>query len=201
VRSMLARVTEPAGSPSSSSPSPRRWRTRANALTVLRLAAAPGCALAVACSLHGTALALFALAVATDLADGRVARRYGEVSAFGGAFDHATDATFASLGVFAVALRGEAPLVLAPLIAAAFLQYLLDSRALQGETLRASLLGRYNGIAYFVLLGIPVVRDGLGLGWPPTGLVLAIGWTLVATTTVSMIDRLLALRRSRLGRR
>lgn len=191
---MLGAVTEPAGTPS---PDPRSaWRTRANALTALRLAAAPACALAVACSSHGIALALFVLAVATDLADGRVARRYGEVSALGGVFDHATDATFASLGVFAVALRGEAPLVLPALIAAAFVQYLFDSRAVQGEALRASSLGRYNGIAYFVLLGIPVVRDGLGLGWPPRTLVLAIAWVLVLTTLISISDRLLALRRS-----
>jgi hypothetical protein len=66
----------------------------------------------------------------------------------------------------------------------------------QGEALRASWLGRYNGIAYFVLLGIPVVRDGLGLGWPPRTLVLAIAWALVLTTLISISDRLLALRRS-----
>jgi phosphatidylglycerophosphate synthase len=197
---MLGPVTEPHVTEPAGSPSPRcEWRTRANALTALRLAAAPACAMAVACSSHGAAFALFVLAVATDFADGRVARRYGEASAFGGVFDHATDATFASLGVFAVALRGEAPLVLPVLIVAAFVQYLLDSRAVQGEALRASLLGRYNGIAYFVLLGIPVVRDGLGIGWPPQWLVLAIGWALVVTTLISMGDRLLALRGS--GRR
>ena len=173
------------------------WRTRANALTALRLAAAPGCAVAIACSAHGTALALFVLAVATDLADGRVARRYGETSSFGGAFDHATDATFASLGLFAVALTGEVPFVLSLFVAIAFVQYLLDSGVVRGEALRASRLGRYNGIAYFVALGIPVVRDGLGIGWPPAGWVYGIGALLCATTVVSMIDRLLALRSAR----
>ena len=82
------------------------------------------------------------------------------------------------------------------MIAAAFLQYAVDSRALAGLPLRASQLGRWNGIAYFVLLGIPVVRDGLGIGWPPAGLVLALGWLLVASTAASMGDRLLALFRA-----
>jgi phosphatidylglycerophosphate synthase len=185
-----------------SAPASGEWRTRANALTALRLAAAPACAFAVACQAHGLALALFVLAVATDLVDGLVARRYGETSALGGLLDHATDATFVSLGCLAVATRGEAPWILSFLIAAAFVQYVLDSRSpgpsaptRQGWALRASALGRWNGIGYFVLLGIPVVRDGLSIGWPPGGLVLGIGWTLVLSTVVSMLDRLLAARR------
>jgi phosphatidylglycerophosphate synthase len=171
------------------------WRTRANALTALRLAAAPACAAAILCGGQGIALGLFALAVATDLIDGHVARRYGETSPLGGLLDHATDATFVSLGGFALAARGEAPWVLPVLIAAAFLQYAFDSHRpttgppREGWALRASALGRWNGIGYFVLLGIPVVRDGLALGWPPAALVLAIGWALVMTTLLSMLDR------------
>ena len=59
------------------------------------------------------------------------------------------------------------------------------------------MLGRWNGIAYFVLLGIPVVRDGLGIGWPGDVLVLALGWALVASTLASMLDRAVALARAR----
>jgi cardiolipin synthase len=179
-----------------------RWRTRANALTALRLAAAPACALAIAGGSHGTALVLFALAVATDLADGRVARRYGETSSLGGLFDHATDATFVSLGLLGVwvaappGAAGEVPLLLPALVAAAFLQYVIDSRAAAGRQLRASFLGRWNGIAYFVLLGIPVVRDGLAIGWPPPSLVQGLGWLLVASTALSMADRAMAARRA-----
>ena len=145
------------------------------------------------------------LAVATDLVDGRVARHYGESSPLGGLLDHATDATFVALGCFAVALRGEAPWILSFLIAAAFVQYVVDSRAreplasVRAEptrarapvwALRASALGRWNGIGYFVLLGIPVVRDGLSLGWPPREWVIVIGWALVGSTVVSMVERL-----------
>jgi hypothetical protein len=43
-----------------------------------------------------------------------------------------------------------------------------------------------------VLLGIPVVRDGLRVGWPGAALVSALGWALVASTLVSMAQRLRA---------
>jgi len=172
----------------------RRWLTRANALTGLRLLLAPCLALAVIAGESGWALAVFALAVATDLLDGRVARHYGEVSPLGGTLDHATDAIFVSTGLAAVAYGGETTALLPVLILAAFGQYALDSSALAGRPLRASSLGRWNGIAYFVMLGIPVVRDGFGLGWPPSALVAGLAWLLCASTLVSMGSRLLALR-------
>lgn len=175
-----------------------RWLTLANGLTSMRLAAAPACAAAILCGASLTAGLLFAVAVATDLADGRVARRRGEASALGGLLDHSTDASFVSLGLGALAFLGVVPVVLPVLVAAAFVQYTLDSRAIEGRPLRASRLGRWNGIAYFVLLGIPVVRDALQIGWPPDMLVLILAWGLVVTTAVSMGDRALAFRRPRL---
>lgn len=176
-------------------PARSRWATWANALSLLRLALVAPLGAAI---VHGQPLAagaLFALAVATDLADGRIARRRGEVSALGGLLDHAVDATLCVVGLAAWAWRGEAPLLLAPLAAAAFAQYVLDSRALAGRSLRASALGRWNGIAYYVLVAVPIYRDVLGLGWPGRRWLLAAGWLLLASTAVSMADRLLARRR------
>ena len=66
-----------------------------------------------------------------------------------------------------------------------------------GRPLRASSLGRWNGIAYYVALGIPVVRDSLGLGWPSAWLVQGFGWVLVVSTLASMSERALAWRRQR----
>ena len=187
---MIAASPEHPGGSGAGGPGPAASRSRvgtlANALTMVRLVAAPLAALAVFRANHEMALVLFTVAVATDLADGPVARRRGESSALGGLLDHATDATFVSLGLLACAGRELVPLALPFLVAAAFLQYTLDSRALRGQVLRASALGRWNGIAYFVLLGVPVVRDGLGIGWPANGLVAGIGWALVASTVVSM---------------
>ncbi len=130
------------------------------------------------------------------MADGPVARRRGEASALGGLIDHGVDALFCTTVVAALAAKSIAPTILPILIAAAFLQYAADSRALTGRPLRASRLGRYNGIAYYALAGIPVVRDGLGLAWPVDALVLGLGWLLAATTAGSMWNRL----RARLGR-
>lgn len=169
-------------------PATPTWSTRANGLTLLRLLAAPALAAAVLGGEATAAAALFALAVATDLADGWVARRYREATPFGGLADHAADALFVTVGSAALALRGELPGWLPVAIALAFAQYVLDSRP--APQLRGSSLGRWNGIAYFVAVGIPVVRDALGLGWPAPGLVRVLGWLLVASTVLSGFDRL-----------
>jgi phosphatidylglycerophosphate synthase len=175
---------------------PARWFTWANGLTASRLVAAPIIALAILREAHGIALVVFAAAVLTDFLDGPLARRSGEASPLGGVLDHATDATFVTSGTAALGCTGQVPQILPWLIGAAFLQYAVDSRVAAGRSLRTSALGRWNGVAYFVLLGIPVVRDGLGLGWPGALLVGALGWALVASTLVSMTQRLWALRRS-----
>ncbi len=177
-----------------------RWKTRANALTGLRLLGAPILAHAILAGAPTLAIAVFCAAVATDLLDGRIARRYGEATPLGGLLDHATDAAFATAGLGALVCLGEVPVVLPWLVAGAFLQYTLDSRALAGQPLRASTLGRWNGIAYFVLLGVPVVRDGLGLPFPDASLVEAAGWLLVASSLVSIGDRAWALLSSRRNR-
>jgi len=179
---MTARATTP------------RWLTRANGLTALRLAAAPALAVAIREGAAPVAAALFVLAVVTDVLDGRVARRFGESTPLGGFFDHATDAAFVTAGLAALALGGEIPALLPTFVALAFLQYTLDSRWLSpGAHLRASSLGRANGIAYFVPIGLAVGRDLLALPWPPAAWLRALGWLLVATTAVSMADRGVAL--------
>jgi phosphatidylglycerophosphate synthase len=176
-------------SPESADAEVPRWGTFANAITFTRVLAAPGLVVALVCDARVAALGLFALAVATDLADGRLARRLGEASRLGGLLDHSADAFFCSVALGALAWAGVVPAPLPFLVAASFLQYALDSRSIAGRPLRASAIGRWNGISYFVLIGIPVVRDALGWSWPgPLGVAL-LGWLLVASTLVSMADR------------
>ena len=175
----------------------RRWLTPANALTLLRLLLALPFALAVRAGAPGLASLVFACAAASDLADGRIARRRGEISALGGFLDHAVDAAFVSRGVAARASVGALPPLLAPLLAVAFVQYALDSKLMQAHGLRASALGRWNGIAYYVIVAVPVVRDALGLGWPGAGLVRALGLALVVSTLLSISDRLRLFARAR----
>jgi CDP-diacylglycerol--glycerol-3-phosphate 3-phosphatidyltransferase len=174
-----------------------RWWTRANALSLLRLSCAPAIAAAIVTQQAGIATANFWIAVATDLADGPVARRYGEASPLGGLLDHAIDATFCTAGLVAHAAAGAVPWPLPILVVAAFAQYTLDSRSLAGRPLRASRLGRWNGIAYFVAVAVPIMRDTLGWSWPGASLVWWLAAGLVVTTILSMIDRAAALIRTR----
>jgi phosphatidylglycerophosphate synthase len=161
----------------------------ADALTLLRLVLAPVLAVAIAHEAPVAASAVFFAAVATDMADGRLARRAGRVSPWGGLFDHAVDAIFCTVGTAALARAGALPAALPPLIAVAFLQYALDSRLLAARGLRPSALGRANGIAYYAIVAVPVVRDALGLAGPGATAVQALGWGLVATTVASILDR------------
>ena len=176
-----------------------RLFTLSNGLTGLRLVSAPFFFCAVASELWPFAFALFWLAVTSDLLDGRLARARGETSALGGLLDHASDAIFVSFGQSALAAESRAPEFLPLLILAAFVQYVLDSKVMVGRALRASHLGRWNGILYFVAPGVVVTREVFGFALPSDGLILLFGWGLVLSTLVSMLDRLIALASRRRG--
>ncbi len=163
--------------------------TRATWLSLARLALAPLLFAAIRADAPLLATALFWLAVASDFADGWLARRLDEVTALGGTIDHAVDAVFVATGVFALAQEGALPLPLAPVLLLALAQYALDSRTYAGQALRPSRLGRWNGIAYYVAVAVPIIRDALGLSWPGPRLVLVGGWLLVASTFFSMLSR------------
>ena len=168
----------------------------AHALTTVRLLLiVPFALLMIRGEAHHAALALvlLALAIATDVLDGVIARGRGTASAGGALFDHTTDCLFVTAGLAVAAGRGAVPWVLPVLVAAAFAQYVADSYWLhRGRALRTSRLGRWNGILYFA----PLVGDVLArLGW--SGLrpaVTLLAWALVASTLVSMGERLWAVR-------
>jgi CDP-diacylglycerol--glycerol-3-phosphate 3-phosphatidyltransferase len=137
------------------------------------------------------ASALFALAIATDLADGRLARARGTASAFGRALDHGADFLFVCTGLAVAASTGAIPWLLPALVALAFAQYVVDSYVLhRARELRMSALGRWNGILYFVPLGgVLLVALGLEFLREPTRWV---AWTLVVATLASIADRTFA---------
>jgi phosphatidylglycerophosphate synthase len=139
---------------------------------------------------------LVGLAIASDLLDGSLARRLGTVSGRGRVLDHTSDFLFVTTGLAAAAARGALTPLLPGLIVLAFAQYAFDSWLGHREGgLVMSRLGRWNGILYFVpLVGDIVVRLMLPAA---AGLVRAIAWMLVATTLVSMLDRLQRLVRLR----
>lgn len=176
------------------------WFTWANVISALRLVITLPCAYTIVHELWAIAAALFIVAVVTDFFDGIVARRRGEDSPLGGLLDHSIDALFVTTTLAALATIHLVPVLLPPLVMASFLQYVWDSKALSGAPLRASVLGRWNGIAYYALVGIVVVKHALTFDWPPAGWITLLGLLLVASTLTSMADRGYALwqiRRSR----
>ena len=139
------------------------------------------------------AVAVLWAAIFTDILDGYLARRSNAASPFGGLLDHGSDAVFVTCGIAALTFHGWAPVLLPLIIPVAFIQYMLDSKSLSGQPLRTSSLGRYNGIAYFVFAGFPVMQLALQITLIPFHLFIWIGWGLVVTSLISMIDRLVTL--------
>ena len=107
--------------------------------------------------------------------------------------DHGSDAFFVTATIAALTHHDWAPVVLVYVIPAAFIQYMLDSKALAGQPLKASSLGKYNGISYFVFAGFPIMQLTLGITLIPFNWFVWIGWGLVVTSAISMMDRLLNL--------
>jgi len=141
----------------------------------------------------GVVAIILALAIASDCLDGPIARRTGTASAKGMLFDHTTDCLFVTGGLTGAALAGSITPVLPALIPFAFGQYVVDSYVWsRRRQLRASFLGRWNGILYFVPL---VLIAAARLSFPArftSFLELAagvFGYVLVASTVASMIDR------------
>lgn len=175
------------------------WWTLANAVSLFRLALTPVSVYAVFAARWWLATLVFAAAVASDLLDGPLARRRGTVSALGGVLDHTADAVFVAASLWAIAyVEAQSKIDLVPgvlpwLVALAFAQYLLDSKALTGKPLRASWLGRVNGIAYFVIAGAVMTREATQWYWLPGEIVYWFGLMVTVSTLASMADRLRAL--------
>ena len=179
-------------------------KTQAHLLTGLRLALTPPIAIAFARPdflSAGLVVVLLTVAISSDYFDGFVARRQGTASARGQLFDHATDCVFVTVCLTGAALAGSIPLMLPVLIVVAFSQYVLDSYWLdRRKQLRMSMIGRWNGIGYFVPL---VVLAAARLEVVPalTPLLAAAARTsaylLLASTVVSILDRATAVRGQR----
>ena len=176
----------------------------ANALTAVRLALVlpMSAALARPDLLTPGALALvLCVAIATDYLDGPIARRTGTASAKGQLFDHSTDCLFVTGGLAAAAIAGAVTPFLPVLIPFAFGQYVVDSYVWHRQRqLRASFLGRWNGILYFVPI---VLIAAARLPFPASFAALlrlaasVLAYLLVASTIMSMIDRATTPVRSR----
>jgi len=164
----------------------------ANALTTFRLLLAYPftlCMIAPDTRHAMWAALIFLAAVVSDLFDGAIARWLGSASTAGRLFDHTADVLFVMGGLTAGAARGVFPWALPAVVAIAFSQYVIDSYVTdRARGLRPSWLGRYNGIFYFVPLAVDIaVRLGAARLGP---ILIVIAWLLVASTLLSMGERL-----------
>lgn len=168
---------------------PQTFLSAANTLTVIRLALAPAILWAIVEQSYFAALCIFAIAVFTDVLDGRIARQQGTESNLGGLLDHATDCIFVVCALFALSRHDIVPIALCGLVAAAFIQYVLDSGALKKKGLVPSKMGRWNGIAYFVVVAVPLVQNSFDFQLFSDRQILVGGWAMCVMTLVSMFDR------------
>lgn len=141
-------------------------------------------------------LGLIVLAIVSDYLDGKVARALNTASARGMLFDHGTDFLFVTAGLAGAAATGAVSALLPVLIVFAFSQYVFDSYVLSRQKkLRMSLLGRWNGIFYFVPLLVLAVSRFTFLAdmqaTLETGVTL-LGYVLIVSTAASIVDRGLA---------
>ena len=150
---------------------------------------APFMAWNVYCANWHFAAAILWTAVFSDLLDGFLARKNEQITPLGGLLDHGSDAVFVTATISALTYHDCAPIALAIIIPVAFLQYVFDSKALEGRPLKANLLGKYNGITYFLFAGFPVVQLSLDVTLIPFEWFTFIGWGLVITSSLSMADR------------
>lgn len=164
-----------------------------NVLSVLRGIGGFAFAWCVATQQWLFAFGILVYAVLSDLLDGPLARRFNLVSSLGARIDHTSDAifVFCGLSAFASLETSYAPIALAVIQLAAFLEY--SFVGLQSESnLKASRLGRYNGILYFVVIAVPTTQLALHLDWIPALWIYVFGWLLGFTSLISLISRLLS---------
>lgn len=147
------------------------------------------------------AIFIVALGIATDIADGRIARRIAAHSSFGQFFDHTTDFLFVTAGLTGTAFSRATTPLLPVLIVLAFGQYVLDSRFLhRSPVLRMSWLGRRNGILYFAppcLVAVARSNWLIRIASPLLTVACALSYLLVVSTLLSIIDRAVASIRPR----
>jgi len=165
------------------------WLTAANLLSMYRPVAALLCVYTISADAWFYAALIYVTAIITDLADGIIARKLNEATPLGGLIDHSCDALFVVFMLGFWASQGLLTFILPLLIIFAFTQYVLDSQALAGQSLRTNHLGRWNGIAYFALAGIPIGIHLLALPGILLDAISWLAWLLVVSTCLSILDR------------
>ena len=170
----------------------------AHALTALRVVLTPLFAYLVYVGdtpLVGVpAAAVFAIVAATDVWDGRVARRWHSASTAGRVFDHFADIGFilAALGTYTS--MGVAPWWVPATVAASFLFYVLDSwlRSTVAGGLIGSRIGHTAGVLNYGLVGVLVGNHTVGIHLLSDGTLRMLFWLVPVYSGLAVGARLAA---------
>jgi cardiolipin synthase len=134
---------------------------------------------------------------ASDVLDGRLARALDTTSPLGRAFDHAADITFILTALGAYARRGDLPWAAPAAVAVAFAVYVVDSwfgRPRSSTTpSAANWLGHLGGVCNYVVVGILVGNETVGLHLLPSRLVYALGAGVTFYSLAAILTRSLAV--------
>lgn len=137
------------------------------------------------------AFALAVYAVVSDLIDGPIARRLEQATELGTRVDHTADFVFVFFGFVGLSLQDGTlvPLALPVLQFCAFFEYAYTGPQAHSSLL-PSRLGKFNGVAYFVVVVAVPTQSAFELDWIPTLFIYGFCWVLVTSTVVSMAIRL-----------
>ncbi len=159
-------------------------------LTVLRAVGSP--------AWGAVAVVQFAIVAASDVWDGRLARRAGRASELGRWFDHLADIGYllAALGVYVY--LGELPWWVPASVASAFTFYVVDSQLQTPPVatrnpgpprLISSRIGHVGGVCNYILIGVLVCNDSLGLRWLPSWFLLGLFYLVPLYSAAAVIAR------------
>ncbi|MFT4583567.1 MAG: cardiolipin synthase [Gammaproteobacteria bacterium] len=160
-----------------------------NLLSLSRIACVPVLITALAHRAELFAVSIFCFVVISDFLDGFIARRSNQMSSRGALIDHGSDAIFVSAMTAYFAYLGALPSILPALIVVAFIQYSIDSGKRSNTGLRASRIGRWNGIAYFAITGLAVAVYLFVVDAVVRDVLYSFAYLLCASTVVSIISR------------
>ncbi|MBX3028031.1 CDP-alcohol phosphatidyltransferase family protein [bacterium] len=175
-------------------------RHAANLLSLSRVVLAPVFAAAALAAEQGAsgwiAAAVFALVIASDAVDGRLARRFGTSSDAGRALDHGADIIFLLTAFAAYVWIGALSWWVPAAVGVAFALYVVDWRrpSARGPRWGADRIGHLGGVGNWVLLGVLIGNHTVGLGWLPPP-VMRLLFALVLLYSAAAIAGRLAARR------
>lgn len=170
----------------------------ANALTGLRILLTPVFVVAAwraeaAPSFGIVAAGVFGVIAASDVWDGRVARRFGSESRGGRVFDHFADIAFIVPALSAYAALGIAPWWVPAAVTASFAFYVLDSwsRATAGAaSLIGSRIGHAAGVLNYSLIGVLVCNNSAGMHLLSGSVLTALYWFVPVYSAAAVAARL-----------